>query len=284
MVDYSRVNRCYRNGPCLFGDPERVSREDHWDYYDSSRRAYVHLDCRIHNKHYAVSPVEIENEESYLSGLSAREHPDLQLHDTDGVWWTCSNDPESFHYDFLKEDVEKRCADCDILCQIRDWEKYLDPGGSCPYPDPPPQPIYRKVVYDGPCDNFLHPLLLQDVDAINRKRRRVAKAHIWKYLKEPKWMHALINSGQPMMQVWRRNYRPAQVYFSSFETVKLYLKTMPEHMRRNPRLVERVRENLEKSPSTRKLLRESWHEEDLKGEMDRYIDGLVKEKGRRPRR
>ena len=273
-------NRCYRNAPCLFGIPKKVKRNEEWDYYDRSKRTYVSLECRIHNKYYLPSIVETENQKNYESGISTetREHPDLQLADSNGIWWTNSNDPEMYHYDYFKDSIEKQCSDCDTICEIRNWEKYLNKDGTCPYPDPSPQPIYKKVKYDEPCDSFLHPLLLQDIDAINRKRRRMAKTHIWKYLKQPKWMHALINSEQTMMQVWRRNYRPAQVYFSSFEMIKLYLKTMPEHMKQSKRLVQRIQENIKKSPSARKLVQESWYEEDLRDEVERCIGKLLGEK------
>ena len=55
---------------------------------------------------------------------------------------------------------------------------------------------------------------------LNRKRRKAAKVYIWKYLKEAHWMHTLINSGQRMIDVWERNYRPVTFYFRSFETIK----------------------------------------------------------------
>ncbi len=256
-------NRCYRSGPCLFADQRRVTRADDWDYYDRRRKAYIQLDCRIHNKYYSPSPPELEEEQNWFSGMATetREYPDLQLHDSDGVWFTRSDDPECYYYDYEIESTPKTCTDCETICDIRNWDKYLNPDGTCPYPDPPPQPIYWKIEYDRTCNYFLHPLLLQDIDVINRKRRKMAKARIWKYLKEPRWMHRLISKEKPIMQAWMRNYEPAKFYFNSFESILLYVrKAAPAKIRRDKRTLQLIRSNLEKSPSFSDLLDDPYEE------------------------
>ena len=275
MKQYKDIykNLCYRNGACLFSEPIKVEREQEWDYFDTRRKSFISLDCKLHQKYYLPSAVEIENRESYLSGipLQAREHPDLQLHDSDGVWFTRSDDPKCYYWP-PDVDEKKTCNLCDIICEIRDWDKYLTEDGSCPYNDNPPGLGYWKVQdYDRVCENFLHPLLLQNIDSINRKKRKAAKAKIWKYLKEPKWMHTLINSGQTMKEVWERNYKPVTFYFNSFETILLYIKNSPENLRKNKTWLKHIRKNLEKSPSFEELLRESWYEEELLERIDKMM-------------
>lgn len=244
------VNDCTRGGaPCLFSKQVKVSREDYWDYYDSKQKAYVFLECKLNQKYYTSSVLQIEEAEKYQSGVAAStyEHPDLQLADTNGRWMTRSDDPECYYQEPWEE--AKTCSLCDIICDIRDDERYLNKDGTCPFPDPAPTPIYWRIEEsDGPCKDYLHPLLLQDIEAINRRRRRTAKARIWKYLKEPRWMHALINSGQRIIDVWERNYKPAQIYFNSLDTIKLFLKTIPEE-RKTEQFLELIRRNVRGSPS-----------------------------------
>ena len=270
-------NQCYRNGPCLHGDAVEVSREKEWDYYDERARSHVYLECRLHQKFYSQTVHDAEEEEQYLSGMASpmREHGDLQLADSDGTWFTRSDDPESYLWptwpdeeaDSLDEKLRggevRTCGLCDVICDIRDDERYLLEDGSCPFPDPEPQQDYWKVEdYDRPCQDFLHPLLLQDLQAINRRRARIAKAHIWRYLREPKWMHALVNSGQKMIDVWRRNYQPATFYFNSFESVWLYIKNLPPEVKENKHLLRRIRDNLELSSSfVENLAKGEWSRE-----------------------
>ena len=219
----------------MFGDQVRAKREQNWDYYDPSQKSYIYLDCRIHNKLYLPSQVEIENEASYLSGLPlpAREYPDLQLWDSDGVWFTNSDNPDNYLFDPEYEEP-MQCDRCDIICDLRDDETYLNEDNTCPFPDPEPALDYWKVQdYDQSCRHFLHPLLLQDIDAINRRRRRTAKRKLWGYLKQKKWRDLLISKRERIIDVWRRNYQPATFYFNSFDTIKLYLKTAPPELRRS---------------------------------------------------
>ncbi len=274
-------NRCYRNGPCLHGKPVKVKREDERDYYDRASRSYIYLECKLHQKYYTPSPLQIEEYEKYQSGLSTEtfELPDLQLADQNGVWMTRSDDPEC--YEHKPYDEPKTCNICDIVCDIRDMEKYMREDGSCPYDDSPPKQIYWKIDdYDRPCQDFLHPLLLQDIGAMNRKRRRVAKAHIWKYLKEPKWMHKLINSGERMIDVWRRNYQPVKFYYNSFETIIQYIKHLPPE-KKTRSLLRHIRKNIEKSPSFKELLRKSWYEEDLLDKINRIVTEAEEPRRRR---
>ena len=179
------TNQCFRNGPCLQADHVQVSRGDRWDFYDKSSRSYISLECRLNQKHYTPSLLEIEEAEKYQSGLGTAtfEHPDLQLHDTNGKWFTRSEDPELYRW---SPDEVKECTICDQVCEIRDMKEYMK-DGSCPYDDPAPQPVYSKVQdQDNPCRDFLHPLLLQDIEAINRRRRRTAKSKLWSYLRQKK--------------------------------------------------------------------------------------------------
>ena len=240
----------------MHGDPVQVSREKKWDYYDRSQKAFIYLSCRLQQKHYTPSLLQIEEAEKYQAGSSTStyETPDLQLHDTNGIWFTRSDDPEMYRWPTTVDDP-KICSICDIVCDIRDMQKYMRDDGSCPYDDPAPQAVYSQVQdRDESCRDFLHPLLLQDLEAINRKRRRMAKAHIGKYLKQKKWRDLLITKEDRMVDVWQRNYKPVTFYFNSFETIVLYLKNLPAEMMRSKGLLRRVRENLELSPSYRECL------------------------------
>lgn len=269
MEEY--VNRCNRGGPCLLADQVKVPKESYYDYYDTSLRAYIFLDCRIHQKFYSPSLLEIEEAEKFHAptGNSTFETPDLQLSDQNGVWMTRSDDPECYVQQPFEED--KNCSICDIVCDIRDRPEYLNPDGTCPYSDSVyPEALYWRIEdNDKPCGDFLHPIMLQDIDAINKRRRRGAKAKIWKYLQESHWMHTLINSGQRIIDVWERNYKPVTFYYRSFETVWLFLKTLPKE-RLTPMLVRRVRDNLEKSPSFEQLI-DSEYERGVLGK----IEGLL---------
>ena len=216
-------NHCFRNGPCLHGTPVEVSREQDWDYYDKSSKSYIFLDCRLKQKYYSQSVLEGEVEGQYLSGLSStqREHGDLQLADTDGVWFTRSEDSESYLWpsfpgeddgdlEDIVEDEPRSCGSCDIVCDIRNDKRYLNEDGSCPYPDPSPSLKYWKVEdNDRQCQDFLHPLLLQDIPAINARKRRATKSKLWGYLKQKKWRDIRISKGERIIDVWNRNYHPA---------------------------------------------------------------------------
>jgi hypothetical protein len=267
------TNKCFRNGPCLHGTPEQVSRGDAWDYYDKQSRSYIYLHCRLNQKHYSPSLLQIEEAEKYQSGLSteSHEHIDLMLSDSNGVWFTRSDDPESYRW---SEEVEegKTCGLCEIVCDTRDDTRYLKEDGSCPYESPAPDLIYSKVMdQDQPCSDFLHPLLLQDLKAINRRRARTAKAKIWSYLKQKRWRDALIEKGDRIKDVWERSYQPVTFYFNSFESIVLYLKNLPGEMKRNKGLVRRVRENIELSPSYRENLEKG----DWERRMLERVEGMV---------
>jgi hypothetical protein len=270
------VNQCYRGGPCLFGEPVAVDRGSFWDYYDRASRSYVFLRCRLNQKYYTPSLLQIEEADKYNSGLSTEtyETPDLQLADQNGRWMTRSEDPDCYRWP--ADDEPRACGKCELICEIREDARYLNEDGTCPFPDAPPEPAYWKVNdEDKPCQDFLHPLLLQDLDAINRRKRRAAKAKIWSYLKEPKWMHALINSGDRMIDVWRRNYQPVAFYYRSFDTIKLYVKNLPSEAKKNKHLLNRIRDNIRKSPSFQQLLG-SWEEEAKLEELEGYIGKLMK--------
>jgi hypothetical protein len=267
------INRCYRNGPCLQGDPVPVSKGEAWDYYDRQSRSYIYLRCRLNQKHYAPSLLEIEEAMKFQRGLSDEsfESPDLQLADTNGVWFTRSEDPELYRWS-EDGDEAKTCTLCELVCEIRNDERYLSEDGSCPYDDavPSPETIYSKVEdHDRPCQDFLHPLLLQDIKAINRRRARATKAKLWSYLKQKQWRDTLIQKGDRMADVWNRNYQPVTFYFNSFESIVLYLKNLPPHMKSNKGLRRRVRGNLELSPSYRENLE--------KGEWERRMLERVEE-------
>ena len=256
-IDEIYTNRCYRRGPCLHGTPIEVTKKDNYDYYDPKTGRYMYLECQLFQKHFSPSPRDVEERQKYLSGTSlpSFETPDLQLADTDGVWMTRSDDPDLYQWDG-DSDTPETCSICELVCDIRDDERYLNEDDTCPFPPlETPRPEYWKITgYDQKCGDFLHPLLLDNIEAINRKRKRAAKAHIWKHLQEPKWMHTLINSGQRMVDVWRRNYQPATFYFRSFETVYLYLRNVPAETRSKQMLAKHIRRNLEFSPSFQQLL------------------------------
>ena len=274
------TNQCYRSGPCLHGTPVEVSRGDRWDYYDKQSKSYVYLECRLMQKNYLPSLLQIEEAEKFQSGLSTEtyETSDLQLHDSNGKWFTRSEDPELYRWP-ATVDEPKTCNICDLVCDIRDMKQYMREDGSCPYDDPAPQPIYSKVAdYDRSCQDFLHPLLLQDLKAINKRRARAAKAHIWKYLKEPKWMHALINKGERMIDVWNRNYQPVTFYYNSIEAVWLYVKNLPAHMKNNSHLLRRIRENIEYSPSFRECMERGEWEKRMLDNIDKVVLEVGKKK------
>ena len=280
-------NVCYRNGPCLHGTAREVSKSEDWDYKEGGH--YFYLDCRLNQKFYSQSPLEAELEENYRFGLSTqqRDHPDLQLADSDGRWFTNTNDPENYTFitqiepiseDFDEEgyidiDSPKKCSSCELICDIRDDERYLNQDGSCPYPPADnPQPSYQKVMdNDQSCGDFLHPYLLQDIDAINRRKRRAAKNKLWGYLKQKKWRDILIQKEEPISQVWRRNYRPVKFYYRSFETIYLYLKNLSPEVKSNKHLLQRVRKNIEYSPSYRQCLQRGEWEERMLENIDRII-------------
>ena len=116
----------------------------------------------------------------------------------------------------------------------------------------------------------MHPLMLQNIESINRKRRKAAKAHILKYLKAH-WMNSLINSGQRMSDVWERNYKPVEFYYRSFEQIYLYLKTLPKE-RKTPMFLQHIRGNMEKSQSFEQLVKESEYERGMLGKIDTLMD------------
>lgn len=280
-------NQCYRKGPCLNGEWRETTAEEAYDYREGGRY-YKIESCRLHQLYYTQSPLEAELEENYRSGLTTQQHstPDAQLHDSNGIWFTNTSDPENYHQitplqaldDEISDpeddyDLEtKICRNCSIICEIRDWDKYLNEDGTCPYPDATePQPIYRRVEKDRECGDYLHPLLLQDLERLNQKRRRIAKSKLWGYLKQKKWRDTLIQKGEPISAVWRRNYRPAVVYYRSFETVFLYLKNLPPEMKSNKFLLQRVRKNIEYSPSFKQCLGRGEWEERMLGNIDRII-------------
>ena len=82
----------------------------------------------------------------------------------------------------------------------------------------------------------------------------MAKSKIGGYLKQKKWRDILINKSDRMVDVWNRNYKPVQFYFSSFESVWLYVKNLPPEMKKNKMLLERIRENIRMSPSFKENL------------------------------
>jgi hypothetical protein len=254
-LDSVNINKCDRKGPCLFADQVPVIKEAYWDYYDTAIRQYVFLSCRLHQKYYAPSLLQIEESEKYHSGsgTATYETPDLQLTDYNGRWMTRSDDPEC--YPHRAWDEVKTCNICDIVCDIRDDIKYLNEDGACPFPDAVPGPMYWKVNdADEPCRDFLHPVMLSNIEATNRKRRKAAKAHLWKYLRDPHWLHLQINSGRRMIDVWKTHYHPMTFYFRSFETIALYLKSLPKE-KKTPMFLAHLRKNLRQSGSFEQLLK-----------------------------
>ncbi len=84
-------------------------------------------------------------------------------------------------------------------------------------------------------------------------------------------MHTLINSGEPILQAWRRNYKPVRFYFNSFETILLYVRNAaPTPIKRSKRALKHIRKNLEKSPSFDQLLGDPY-EEHLLGRLEEFI-------------
>ena len=99
--------------------------------------------------------------------------------------------------------------------------------------------------------------------------------HIWKSLREPRWMHALIHSGERMIDVWKRNYQPVTFYYRSFETVVLYLKSLPAE-RKTPVFLKHLRRNLEMSPSFRELANKNEYERRMLAKIDKQVNGAPK--------
>lgn len=263
----------------------KVEKSQDWDYYDKECRSYIYLECRLHQKFYAQSVLEEEAQDQYISGVSSsmREHRDLQLTDTNGVWFTRSEDPECYLWPvhesedeslegIIISDEPRTCSRCDIICDIRNDKRYLNEDGTCPYPEPAPQLKYWKVDdNDKPCQDFLHPLLLQDIKAINKRKARMAKSKLWGYLKQEKWMHALINSGERIIDVWKRNYQPITFYYRSFETIWLYVKNLPPHTKENKHLLKRIRENIEYSSSFNECLERGEWERRMLEKIEGYV-------------
>ena len=274
--EHVHVNQCYRGAPCLFSKPVPVKREDNWDYFDTRTRQYVYLHCIIHQKFWTDSLLQIENRDKWYTptGIESFETPDLQLADTNGRWFTRSDDPEWYAWDPEYDDPMK-CERCELVCDVREDERYLNPDGTCPFPDPAPNLKYTYVQdYDRPCRDFLHPLMLENLDAINRKRRRAAFHHIARYLKEARWIHALINSGQTITEVWERNYQPATFYFSSFDTILKYIRSRPRKQQENQQWLRHIWGNVQKSSSYRELLTwGSWEEEEIHDTLEEIVMG-----------
>ena len=253
--EHVHVNHCYRGAPCLFAKPVTVNKADNYDYYDTRSRRYVHLACGIHQKYWTDSLLVMENAEKFYSpvGQKTYETPDLQLADSNGRWFTNSSDPEYYHWD-PRYDEPMKCELCDLVCDIRDDERYLEEDGACPFPDPAPTPKYTQVQdYDRPCRDFLHPLMLENIDAINRKRRIAAFNHLKQYLGDIKWINALINTGQTITEVWERHYKPVTFYYSSFDAILKYVRSRPEEQQENRVWLKHVWGNAKKSPSYREL-------------------------------
>ena len=245
-----------------------------WDYYDRQSKSYIYLRCRLNQKHYTPSLLEIEEAEKFNSGLSTptHEHSDLQLSDTNGIWFSRSDDPESYRW---SEELEegKTCSICELVCDVRDMTKYMREDETCPYDDAGPELVYTKVQDDDkPCYDFLHPLLLQDIRAINRRRARTAKVKLGSYLKQKRWRDALIQKGDRIIDVWNRNYQPVTFYFNSFESIVLYLKNLPRNMKSNKGLVRRVRENLDLSPSFKENLEKGEWERRMLARVERMVE------------
>ena len=258
----------------MHGESVPVQKSEQWDYYDRSSRQYVYLKCRLNQKHYTPSLLQIEEAEKFESGLGTEtfETPDLQLADTNGVWFTRSEDPEEYYWP-AEIDEPRTCSICDIVCDIRDDNRYLNEDGTCPYNDAQPYSIYSKVQdYDRPCQDFLHPLLLQDIRAINKRRRRMAKTKLWGYLKQKRWRDALIDKSERITDVWKRNYQPVTFYFNSFESIWLYVKNLPDEMRNNRFFLQRIRDNLELSPSFNECLEKGDWERRMLGKIERLLE------------
>lgn len=234
----------------MLANQKTVPKEAYWDYYDTTQKAYIRLDCKIHQKYATPTLLQIEEAEKFHTptGSASYETPDLQLADYNGRWMTRSDDPESYAH--KPWDEPKNCSICDIVCEIRNDEKYLNEDGTCPYPDTAPEPTYWRVDEQRikPCGDYLSPVMLLNLEAVNRKRRRKAKAFLWGYLKEKKWRDTHINSGRRMIDVWEKHYKPLVFYFRSFETIFLYLKTLPNNAKTN-QFIKHLKKNLSTSPS-----------------------------------
>jgi hypothetical protein len=239
----------------MFSDERQLPKEAYWDYYDSGKKAYIRLDCKIHQKYATPTLLQIEESEKFHTpvGSASYETPDLQLADYNGRWMTRSDDP--YLYPNKPFDGAKDCSICDIVCEIREDVRYLNKDGTCPFPDVAPEPTYWKVAEQKatPCGDYLSPLMLLDLEAVNRKRRRKAYHFLKGYLQQPKWLHAQINSERRMIDVWEKHYQPVTFYFKSFETIILYIKSLKKK-RRTPQFLQHLRKNLEFSPSFEQLL------------------------------
>lgn len=274
--EHVHANSCYRGAPCLFAEPSPVKREDNWDYYDTRKRQYIHLACSIHQKYWTDSLLEIENADKWHTpvGRESYETRDLQLADTNGTWFTLSDDPEWYQWN-PDYDESMTCPRCELVCEVRDDKRYLNEEATCPFPDPAPVLKYTSVQdYDRPCQDFLHPLLLENIDSVNRKRRKAAFHHLAGYLRQPKWIHALINTGQSITEVWERNYQPAMCYYSSFDTILKYVRSRPRELQKNRQWVRHLWNNARKSPSYRELRRfGSYFEDEIHDTLERIVMG-----------
>ena len=257
------INKCYRkSGPCLFGEEKRASKESYFDYYDTSQKAYIRLDCKIHQKYQTPTLLEIEEAEKFHSptGNSTYETPDLQLADYNGKWMTRSDDPEVYPHK-LYEFETKNCSICDIVCDIRDEEKYLNEDGSCPFPsDTMPDPIYWKVADQKTtaCKDYLSPVMLLNLDSVNRKRRRKTYNFLKGYLQEKKWLDLHIQSQRKIVDVWEKHYQPLQFYLPSMEALWLYVKNVPKR-KRTEQFVSHIVHNVENwCVNFEELLKKEW--------------------------
>ena len=158
---------------------------------------------------------------------------------------TRSDDPEV--YPQKPWDEAKNCTICDIVCDIRDDKRYLNEDGTCPFPDPMPEPMYWRVSEQRaePCGDYLSPVMLLNLEAVNRKRRRKAYNFLKGYLSKPEWIHAQINSGRRMIDVWEKHYQPLRFYLRSMDTLKLYLKSVPME-KRTEQFISHVMKNVER--------------------------------------
>jgi hypothetical protein len=185
---------------------------------------------------------------------------------------TRSDDPDCYPhkpFDFEK----KNCSICDLVCNVRDDERYLNEDGSCPYPDSVSEPVYWLVADQkvSSCKEYLSPTMLLDLDAVNRKRRRKTKAFLWGYLKEKKWLDLQINSGRRMIDVWEKHYKPLQFYLPSVETLWLYVKNVPRKQR-SKQFVSHIVSNVEKyCVNLDELLLNEW-EQKMWGKIERLTD------------
>lgn len=89
-------------------------------------------------------------------------------------------------------------------------------------------------------------------------------------------MHTLINSGDRMIDVWKRNYQPVTFYFRSFETIVLYLKSLPAAAK-TPTFLNHLWHNLEMSPSFNELRERSNYEQMMFSKIDQMVAGSQQE-------